>query len=125
MHYIVMEPHRSEFPEPITFATGALLQVGEVYVGDEDWERWYFCETAGQKGGWVPGQIIRMLAPGKGVALEGYTARELEVDVGVQVLGSRQLNGWIWCLVIEAPSDGSPCGNEGWLPLCNLHPIAV
>lgn len=112
MKFIVIEPHRSEFPEPITFLEGASLRVGEAYEGDEGWEHWYFCETAGQCGGWVPAQVIRMLAPGQGVAREDYTARELDVEVGQRLLGGRQLNGWVWC-VRDSES--------GWVPLRTLQ----
>ncbi|WP_225422607.1 SH3 domain-containing protein [Pseudomonas huaxiensis] len=108
MKFIVMELHRSEFPDPITFTEGTSLQVGEAYQGDEGWEHWYFCETAGQRGGWVPAQVIQMLAPGQGVAREDYTARELDVEVGERLLGGRQLNGWVWC---------GRDGESGWVPL--------
>lgn len=51
--FIVIEAHVSEFPRPIAFAAGALLVVGEKYIGPEGWDRWYFCETPGQQVGWV------------------------------------------------------------------------
>lgn len=117
MHYLVIEAHRSEFPHPISFAKDTLLTVGEVYAGNEGWENWYFCEVPGQSGGWVPGQLICLLEPGRGVAVEDYTARELDVDPGQVVSGEICLNGWLWCSCIE---DGAT--RAGWVPLRNLQP---
>lgn len=111
MKYMVIESHRSEFPEPITFTRDTPLVVGERYEGDEGWDHWYYCETAGQQGGWVPAQVIGMTAPGQGVALEDYTAREMDAQVGEELEGTRQLNGWVWC---------EKLGCSGWVPLRNL-----
>ncbi|MCE8013535.1 hypothetical protein HOP57_18580 [Halomonas daqingensis] len=59
--YLVITPHVSEYPTPITFQKGAFLTVGEKYEGKEDWENWFFCSAPGQEPGWVPGQIIEFL----------------------------------------------------------------
>jgi hypothetical protein len=45
MRYLVVAPHRSEFPHPITLARGQALQVGERYEGAEGWDDWYLCEA--------------------------------------------------------------------------------
>ncbi|MDN7142097.1 hypothetical protein KC131_15730 [Pseudomonas sp. JQ170] len=108
MKYIVVEPHRSEYPEPISFAKGAALTIGERYEGAEGWDNWYFCTTPGHAGGWVPGQVIERLQGERGRALEDYCARELDVDPGERLEGGRQLNGWVWC------SKGD---QAGWVPL--------
>ncbi|KRW75826.1 SH3 domain-containing protein, partial [Pseudomonas citronellolis] len=76
MHYEVVVAHRSEYPEPITFARGALLKVGERYEGPEGWDDWYFCAAAGREG-WVPAQVFERVGEGVGRALEDYTAREM------------------------------------------------
>ena len=57
MKFVVVAQHRSEYPEPITFAKGAELVVGECYAGEEGWDNWYLCSTPGQQDGWVPGQV--------------------------------------------------------------------
>lgn len=113
--YLVVQDHNSEFPEPITFERGAPLTVGEKYAGPEGWENWIFCDSPGQKGGWVPAQIIERVADSNAArALEDYTARELDVRKGELLLGSRTLNGWVWC----QKSGGS---DSGWVPLENLQ----
>ncbi|WP_370601368.1 SH3 domain-containing protein [Pseudomonas nitroreducens] len=112
MQYDVIRPHRSEYPEPITFSKGTALTVDERYEGEEGWQDWYFCSTAGQKDGWVPAQVFQLTAPGAGIAMEDYTARELDVEVGERLEGGRELGGWRWC------SRGD--GESGWVPLACL-----
>ena len=42
-------------PQPITFAKGAPLLIGERYQGPEGWDDdWFFCRTPGQQAGWGP-----------------------------------------------------------------------
>lgn len=112
--YRVIQNHTSEFPEPIAFEKGTRLTVGERYDGPEGWENWVFCESPGQTGGWVPAQIIEMVADNTARALEAYTARELNVLEGELLLGERILNGWVWC-------KKSVGAESGWVPLENLQ----
>lgn len=109
MKFIAIGQHRSEFPEPITFARGARLVIGEKYQGPEGWDNWYFCSTADRQKGWVPGQIIEWLDGSHGSAAEDYTARELDIDEGDVLTASRTMNGWVWCC---RASDGL----SGWVP---------
>lgn len=112
--YHVIRDHTSEYPEPITFVRGASLTVGERYKGPEGWDDWFFCETPGQKGGWVPVQIIETVNDKIARAREDYTARELNVREGDLLLGTRTLNGWVWCISIDSLASG-------WVPLANLQ----
>lgn len=112
--YLVVQDHSSEYPEPITFAKGTPLVVGEKYNGPEGWDNWLFCDTAGQKGGWVPAQLIEITDGNIARAREDYTARELNVQKGDLLIGSREMNGWVWCT--------NPANLEsGWVPLANLE----
>nr|WP_313408250.1 hypothetical protein [Pseudomonas sp.] len=111
--FIVTTPHTSEFPNPITFAKGAPLTVGEMYQGDEGWNDWLFCSTPGQEPGWVPEQLIERLDDQRALAREAYTARELDVQLGERLIASRSLNGWLWC-TREATAE------SGWVPQANL-----
>lgn len=114
MKYIAILPHRSEYPDPITFTQGATLSVGEKYDGPEAWDNWFFCTLPGHAGGWVPEQVIARTGNGHGVAREDYTARELDVDTDDVLEGIRTLNGWQWC---HRPADGK----SGWVPMENLR----
>ncbi|MFK8332824.1 SH3 domain-containing protein [Pseudomonas sp. BJa5] len=117
MKFVVVGQHRSEYPQPITFARGAELVIGERYDGEEGWDNWFFCTTPGQQGGWVPGQIIERLEGDRGRALEAYCARELDVESGDRLEGDRQLNGWVWCC-------NTNTAEEGWVPLAVLRQVA-
>ncbi|WP_028575269.1 SH3 domain-containing protein [Desulfonatronovibrio hydrogenovorans] len=112
--YLVIQDHTSEYPEPITFEKGAPLTVGEKYEGPEDWDNWFFCETPGQKGGWVPAQIIETLKDKTARASQSYTAKELNVRQGDLLVGSKILNGWVWC-------NRSGRSESGWVPLACLQ----
>lgn len=111
---IVTEQHRSEYPRPITFVKGAHLRIGEKYVGDEGWDNWYFCSMPDQEAGWVPGQVIEWMDRTAGIAKEDYSAKELDVDVGEIIWGTRELNGWVWCASQK---------EEGWVPLSKVREV--
>jgi hypothetical protein len=110
----VARPHRSEFARPITFDAGAPLTVGQRHEGPEGWEAWWWCETTGQDGGWVPAQVLEVVDGAKARAREAYTARELDVDPGETVIVTRTLNGWAWC---EKPGTAE----SGWVPVDRLQ----
>ena len=114
--YLVTQDHRSEYSNPITFAKGDSLVVGELYEGPEDWDDWFFCSAPGQESGWVPAQVIEIINGDMACAREDYTARELNVQKGDLLLGVRVLNGWAWC---ENPASSE----SGWVPLTNLQEV--
>lgn len=91
--YLVIQGRTSEYPEPITLTKGTPLTVGGKYEGPEGWSDWFFCNAPGQKGGWVPAQVIEIINSNTARAREDYTARELIVQAGDLLLGSRTLNG--------------------------------
>lgn len=109
MKYVVIEHHRSEYPTPITFASGTLLDIGQRYEGEEPWQDWYLCSCTGQSPGWVPAQVIERIGVDRGRAVEAYCAHELDIDPGQQVEALRPLNGWLWCRNLRN-------GELGWLP---------
>jgi hypothetical protein len=115
--YMAIDPHRSEYPEPASFSKGTSIIIGRKYQGPENWDDWYFCvapDLTDQPGGWVPGQIIERTDENVGKVLEDYTARELDVNKGDMLIGSRIVNGWLWC---TRPSDGE----SGWAPITLLQ----
>jgi hypothetical protein len=115
--HVAVQQHTSEYPQPITFSKGAVLTVGEQYAGPEEWANWFFCETEGQVGGWVPAQVIERTGDDTARATEDYTARELDVQPGDALVCSRTLNGWAWCERADASASG-------WVPLDHLQPLA-
>jgi hypothetical protein len=117
MRYKVTREHRSNYPNPITLSKGQTILLGKKYDDPEGWHGWIYCRTTcGTQEGWVPEQMIQ--AQGNtGLILADYTARELDVGVGQEVLGFRKLNGWVWC----EKASGS---DAGWVPLDNLKLLA-
>ncbi len=116
MKYIVTKSHRSEYPDPITLKKGDAVAIGEKYEGPENWEDWYFCTTSGHTAGWVPRQAIERFDDGTGRALEDYSAQELDVDAGDLLVGSRILNGWVWCQRLSQ-------AEAGWVPLEHVRAV--
>ncbi|EHS0389644.1 hypothetical protein KUQ09_001223 [Salmonella enterica] len=115
LRFTAIDSHLSEYPDPISFTRGTSLIVHEKYEGEDEWDNWFYCTMPDQTGGWVPGQILdRDEGTNRGLAKEDYTARELEVKKGDEVLGQKSLNGWMWC---ERPSDAQ----SGWVPLSLLQ----
>jgi hypothetical protein len=114
--YIVVLGHTSQYPEPLTLKKGTPLVVGKKHEGPEGWNDWFFCDTPGQKGGWVPARVIEIVDGNTAQARADYTARELNVREGDLLLGSRVLNGWLWC-------DNPGSSESGWVPLANLQEV--
>lgn len=112
--YLVIQPHVSEFPEPMVLRRGDRVSVGEVYDGPEGWPDWYLCSAPGQAAGFVPGQILERHADRTATLREDFTNRELDVTPGEILHGGRQQNGWVWA---TRPSDGA----AGWVPLENVR----
>jgi len=54
VEYIVIKPHRSEYPDPVCLKKGEVITIGEEYDGPEDWKNWHFCTTPTHPCGWVP-----------------------------------------------------------------------
>lgn len=116
MNYIVRKEHISNYPDPISLATGDLVRVIEKYVGSEGWDNWASCESLKTgKIGWVPEQILRKESDLTSVTSD-YNANELNVKPGEIVLGIEKLNGWIWC-------RHQSTHEMGWLPLNILEII--
>ncbi|WP_268624664.1 SH3 domain-containing protein [Paenibacillus alvei] len=115
--YIVIKKHRSNYPNPLTLIKGQSVIMGEKYEGPENWENWIFCTTQSEGNqkisGWVPMQLLDTKGT-EAIVLEDYTARELNVDEGDQLVGHRELNGWRWC-------THRMNSEEGWVPEGNLQ----
>ncbi|HBS5818892.1 TPA: hypothetical protein MAK71_003687 [Klebsiella pneumoniae] len=108
--FVAAGEHISEYPDPISFSKGTYLLIHEKYEGDEGWDNWFFCTVPGHSGGWVPEQLIEWAEDKHhGISKENYSARELNVNSGDILKGSREINGWVWCMRL---SDKE----AGWVP---------
>jgi len=101
--------HRTQYPNPIKLSKGEVVKLGEP-APEEKWKNWIWAENVKGQGGWVPVQLIDKTNGNlKGVVKEKYSARELNINAGENVIKIKSLNGWTWVRNI---------GNheEGWIP---------
>jgi hypothetical protein len=113
MEYIVIENHRTEFPNPILLKQGERVIIGEE---SENWPNWIFCtKLDGSNKGWVPKQIINH-ENDYGKIIENYSAKELDIDRGVIVEGIRELNSWLWL-------KNKKTNETGWVPVEKLRKL--
>ena len=107
MKYIVSKEHTSSYPEPVQFRFGESLKTGEK---DTEYDNWIWVTTGKGSEGWAPIQFIDF-SDNKGLAIANndYTARELNVVIGEQLLFKHELNTWGW---FENSS-----GDSGWIPM--------
>lgn len=82
---------------------------------DPEWVNWVWCIADNGMAGWVPIQILNVyetLPNGRPIAivLENYSAYELPVNQDEIVIGSRCLNGWLWCRKENSTK-------KGWVPI--------
>lgn len=106
MKLIVMERHKSDYPNPIVFKKGESLIVGKK---DTEFEGWIWVTTTDQNHGWAPVQYLKYEKDNKAIARHDYTAKELDTCEGDELFLQYELNGWGWV----KRRDGS-CG---WVPL--------
>ncbi|WP_459502316.1 SH3 domain-containing protein [Bacillus sp. C1] len=115
MKYIAVKSHVSNYSNPISLERGDKVLVGSTYDGPEEWNHWVYCkEVRDKREGWVPEQLIRRNTVSEGVMIEKYTAKELNIGIGDILIGSKELNGWIWCEKVNT-------GEEGWIPKQNVE----
>jgi len=124
MEYIVIENHRTEFPNPIKLEKGEIVILGEKSeetIGetqyDENWPNWIFCSKIdGSNKGWVPDQVIQQRENNHGNVIEDYSAKELDIDKGTIVEGIKELNGWLWL-------KNKSTNEIGWVPMDKLKKL--
>jgi SH3-like domain-containing protein len=106
MKLIVVSDHESSYPNPISFKRGDDLMIGKK---DTEFQNWMWVTTKDGNQGWAPVQYLQITDEQKAVAMQNYTATELDINVGDELLVHYELNDWRW---VEK-KDGS-CG---WVPL--------
>lgn len=82
---------------------------------DPEWVNWGWCIADNGMTGWVPIQILNVYEtlPSErqiAIVLEDYSAYELPVNQDEIVIGSRCLNGWLWCRKENSTK-------KGWVPI--------
>ena len=100
----VVREYTAQYPDPIAVRAGDRVVVG---ADDPEFPGWWWCTGPDRRAGWVPAQLMRREGP-EGVMLRDYTAREVSVQAGVEVVVHQVVSGWAWVSVAD--------GRAGWLP---------
>ncbi|ALN59659.1 SH3 domain-containing protein [Lysobacter enzymogenes] len=113
MRAVVLADYRSQYPDPIAFARGAVVRLGE---RDDEWPAFAWTTLHDGRAGWAPLRWLRPLGDGRAQALRDYDARELDVAAGQDLRLIDEHGGWWW-----AQRDD---GAQGWVPARHLQTIA-
>ncbi|MHA1958791.1 MAG: SH3 domain-containing protein [Candidatus Thorarchaeota archaeon] len=109
----VAKKHESENPISL------VARKEDVLKGEEketEWEGWLWCVNEAGIHGWVPKAYLKPLTkPGNFQLLQDYSARELSVEPGLEVIVLLEESEWVWVR--------NPIGDEGWIPKRNLSDI--
>ena len=100
----VVREHTAQYPDPIVVRRGDRVLVG---ADDPEFPGWWWCTGPDGRSGWVPEPLLQREGA-EGVLLQDYTARELSVEAGAEVILDHTLCGWAW---VTAPD-----GRAGWIP---------
>jgi hypothetical protein len=109
--YLVIADYQALYPDPLSVMAGEPLEVSkrvEYWNESPDW-MWIWCTDQRGKSGWVPKDAIDFHASGTtGIARYNYTATELTVAVGEELVGVQEESGWLW--------RENQQGKSGWVP---------
>lgn len=114
--YIVVCKWVESYKNPIILKKDEKVVVNlAIKETDPEWVNWVWCIAGNGMTSWVPIQILNVCEtlPNEwqiAIALEDYSAYELPVNQDEIVIGSRYLNGWLWCRKENSTK-------EGWVPI--------
>jgi uncharacterized protein YgiM (DUF1202 family) len=100
----VTTARETSYPDPLEVLEGEEVTVGE---RDEEWSGFLWCANPAGKGGWVPEDYVEPSGD-VGVMRCDYTARELNISVGDELVLHKSESGWHWATNNE--------GESGWVP---------
>ena len=101
----VVRDYRTQYANPIRFATGEIVTLG---ARDTEWPAFIWTITADGNAGWAPFDWLTPLDDGRAEALREYSAQELDVDAGDEIMLHHELGGWWWAENSQHQS--------GWIP---------
>ncbi|GAK84133.1 hypothetical protein JCM19238_1699 [Vibrio ponticus] len=107
MKVVVVEKHKSEYPEPFYLKQGELVTLGEM---DDEFPNWIFVTTQSGEKGWAPVQYIDIQNHvALGVLNQDYDNNEFNTELGERLTVLFELNAWYRV---------SRVNNElGWVPV--------
>jgi uncharacterized protein YgiM (DUF1202 family) len=102
-----------EYPDPISVKAGERVDVGRE---DDDFPGWKWCKASNGREGWVPVELL-LDEGGEAIVSQNYSARELEVRPGEEVVVEDARHKWL--LVRNAN------GERGWIPASHTRTITI
>lgn len=112
--YKVTKGRQAENMTPLCLKEGDHVLIKSYSDPEGDWAGWAYCETKDNEG-WIPLQIVRTKSD-LGFIEEDYDATEFDLIPEEIIIGSYELNGWVW-----GHKEGR--GEKGWAPLNHLKSI--
>jgi Variant SH3 domain len=106
----VVRGYTAQYPDPITVRAGDRVLVGK---DDPAFPGWRWCTAPDGRGGWVPEEFFQREGP-EAIMRRDYTARELSIEAGANVLIGESIGGWVWVTATN--------GSGGWIPEGCLAP---
>jgi hypothetical protein len=103
--------HRIEYPDPIRVAAGERVNVGRE---DAEFHGWKWCKASDGREGWVPVELLSNEGA-EATVLQDYSARELAVQPGEEVVVEESRHEWLLVRNIQ--------GERGWIPAANAEPL--
>lgn len=97
---------------PLHLDEGDLVQLGPL---DPAWEGWIWVNSADGRGSHVPEEILERLDDNKAIVRASFTARDLSVSKGEELVSLSEVKGWHWCR-----NNNS---QQGWVPAYLLKEV--
>jgi uncharacterized protein YgiM (DUF1202 family) len=101
----IAQDYSTQYPNPITVRAGDRVEVGR---DDPENPGWRWCTGPDGREGWVPEDLLQPDGTGASMRRD-YTARELDVRTGTDVVLGETMHGWVWATAAD--------GRSGWIPL--------
>lgn len=100
----VVRAYVAQYADPITVRAGDQVVIGR---DDPEFPGWWWCTGPDGRAGWVPEELLQQTGA-EAVMRQDYTARELSVQSGAEIVVHHAVHGWAWV------SDAE--GRAGWVP---------
>jgi hypothetical protein len=101
--------YRPQYADSIQIAAGERVSVGRE---DPEFPGWKWCRASDGREGWVPVELLSNAGAGP-VVLEDYSARELAVEPGEEVVLEDARHGWL--------RVRNSRGERGWIPASHAN----
>jgi SH3-like domain-containing protein len=105
----ITRAYTSQYPAPIFFEAGAVVQVERE---DPECPGWFWCSTLAGREGWVHRSFLAACA-GTTTSVQAYSAKELTTVGGERGTLVQVLDRWAYIRLDD--------GNEGWIPESHVH----